>query len=104
MDKTLNDVEPMLIKAALKEANLPEFNDLLEEIGTGNRLAPLVARRLLAASEANVELINLDETPLAIKGTEGLVLNFAKCCNPIPGRSEERRVGKECRSRWSSDA
>src|SRR5689334_25410723 len=21
---------------------------------------------------------------------------------PIPGRSEERRVGKECRSRWSS--
>ena len=20
---------------------------------------------------------------------------------PIPGRSEERRVGKECRSRWS---
>ena len=39
----------------------------------------------LPISEANMELINFDETPLAIKGTEGLVLNFAKCCNPIPG-------------------
>ncbi len=85
MNKTLDDVEPQLIEMALKEAHLTEFNDLLEDIGSGNRLALFVARRLFAASEANLELISLDETPLAIKGTEGLVLNFAKCCNPIPG-------------------
>ena len=85
MDKTLDDVDPKLVQEALTEANLSEFNDLLEDIGTGNRLAPLVARRLFAATETDIELINLDQTPLAIKGTEGLMLNFAKCCNPIPG-------------------
>lgn len=85
MDKTLNDVEEQMIQSALKEANLSDFTDLLEDIGSGNRLAPLVARRLFSTADANLELINLDKTPLAIKGTEGLVLNFAKCCNPIPG-------------------
>lgn len=25
------------------------------------------------------------ETPLIIKGTEGMVINLAKCCRPIPG-------------------
>src|SRR3712207_2018267 len=28
-------------------------------------------------------------------------LNFAQAFNPVGTRSEERRVGKECRSRWS---
>src|SRR5258708_38455443 len=28
-------------------------------------------------------------------------LVFCKCDLPSPQRSEERRVGKECRSRWS---
>ncbi|NIT92520.1 MAG: hypothetical protein GTN44_11380, partial [Gammaproteobacteria bacterium] len=23
--------------------------------------------------------------PLAIKGTEGMVVSFAKCCRPVPG-------------------
>nr|GFD26384.1 hypothetical protein [Tanacetum cinerariifolium] len=58
------------------------IEDLLEDIGLGNRMAYVVARRLLA-SEGD-QLPNA-EGPLAIRGTEGLVLSYAKCCTPIPG-------------------
>ncbi len=62
------------------------FEDLLEDIGCGNRMAPLLARRLLVANKgSDVHLEAADQSPLAIKGTEGLMVNFAKCCSPIPG-------------------
>ena len=39
---------------------------------------------------------------VTIRGIGNLMSHMAKCCKPVPGdRSEERRVGKECRSRWS---
>ncbi len=68
--------------AVLNEYRLETFDDLLEDIGLGNRMAYVVARRLLASD--GEELPNA-EGPLAIRGTEGLVLSYAKCCTPIPG-------------------
>ena len=32
---------------------------------------------------------------------QGILLDFSEAEPPGPNRSEERRVGKECRSRWS---
>ncbi len=58
------------------------FEDLLEEIGLGNRMAYVVARRLLSSEGEEAPSA---EGPLAIRGTEGLVLSYAKCCTPIPG-------------------
>ena len=49
-------------------------------------MASLVARRLLVAKDTDIDLEEMnDDAPLAIKGTEGLVVSFAKCCSPIPG-------------------
>jgi (p)ppGpp synthase/HD superfamily hydrolase len=45
-------------------------------------MAYVVARRLLSAEG---EQLPAPEGPLAIRGTEGLVLSYAKCCTPIPG-------------------
>ncbi|WP_417660916.1 bifunctional GTP diphosphokinase/guanosine-3',5'-bis pyrophosphate 3'-pyrophosphohydrolase [Pseudomonas sp.] len=70
------------IQHALSEYKLEVIEDLLEDIGLGNRMAYVVARRLLASD--GEELPNT-ESPLAIRGTEGLVLSYAKCCTPIPG-------------------
>jgi guanosine-3',5'-bis(diphosphate) 3'-pyrophosphohydrolase len=68
----------------LDEIGLEAFDGLLEQIGLGNRMPKLVARLLLAMRGAP-----LDEAaaaaPLTIKGTEGMVVSFAKCCGPIPG-------------------
>src|SRR5687767_16028155 len=59
-----------------------------------------------------VKVIGLSVDPLGshkewandIKETQGHALNFPLIADPdrkVANRSEERRVGKECRSRWS---
>ena len=78
----LDKLIPERVQAVLGEYRLEVIEDLLEDIGLGNRMAYVVARRLLA--EGGEELPSA-EGPLAIRGTEGLVLSYAKCCTPIPG-------------------
>ncbi|MBM2853630.1 MAG: (p)ppGpp synthetase [Steroidobacteraceae bacterium] len=61
---------------------LKDGGELLEEIGLGERLARLIARRLLPGDEDRPE--SGPPPPLAIAGTEGLVVSYARCCFPIP--------------------
>ena len=87
LNTSIEDILPERTDQLLKETGLEIFEDVLEDIGLGNRMASLVARRLLAANrdtDIDMEAID-DEAPLAIRGTEGLVVSFAKCCSPIPG-------------------
>ncbi len=65
----------------LKISNLADLDSLFEDIGLGGRLAMLVARQLLVSDGQAEE----QTQPLVIKGTEGMVVSFAKCCHPIPG-------------------
>jgi len=81
-ETSLESISPERIKAVLNEYQMEVIEDLLEDIGLGNRMAYVIARRLLASDG---EQAPSAEKPLAIRGTEGLVLNYAKCCTPIPG-------------------
>lgn len=71
-----------------KEFGLASAAELFEGVGLGERLAPLVARRLVPVSATDVNVdptFSPDKTqPLAIAGTEGLVVSYARCCFPIP--------------------
>ncbi|MFJ2329458.1 RelA/SpoT family protein, partial [Pseudomonas sp. NPDC087690] len=80
-DSSLEKIPAERVKAMLTEYRLELIEDLLEDIGLGNRMAYVVARRLLGEGEQ----LPSPEGPLAIRGTEGLVLSYAKCCTPIPG-------------------
>ena len=82
-DSSLEKIPAERVKAMLAEYRLELIEDLLEDIGLGNRMAYVVARRLLA--ESGDETLPSSEGPLAIRGTEGLVMSYAKCCTPIPG-------------------
>ncbi|OJH07149.1 MAG: (p)ppGpp synthetase, partial [Alcanivorax borkumensis] len=62
-----------------------ELDGLLEDIGMGNRLAPLVARKLAGARDDDERQHEEDRRPLAIRGSEGLMVSYAKCCCPLPG-------------------
>jgi (p)ppGpp synthase/HD superfamily hydrolase len=73
-------VEPAAMAQALQELNIKERDELLAQIGLGERLAPLVARRLLPGGHDDTGAI----TPLTIAGTEGLLVTYARCCRPIP--------------------
>jgi (p)ppGpp synthase/HD superfamily hydrolase len=87
--KSLEDIAPACLAAYLADTNLPGKDALLVEIGLGNRMAALVARRLLvggaAESPQGQPTAGGTRQPLAIKGTEGMVVTFARCCRPIPG-------------------
>jgi len=80
---SLSDTE---VGSALAQFNLKTLDDLLEEIGLGNRMPLLVALRL-TGNEVERALAQGQalSAPLAIQGTEGMVVKFAKCCRPIPG-------------------
>src|SRR5580693_7603831 len=59
------------IDAVVKELNLKDADELFEKIGLGERLAPLVARRLQPA-HAGADHSAVHSGPLMIAGTEGL--------------------------------
>jgi GTP pyrophosphokinase len=90
LDRALKDLESSLRKvgkvrmnAALEELGLNNTSELFEQIGLGERLAPLTARFLLGTqSDGDSEP---GTTSLVIAGTEGMVVSYARCCHPIPG-------------------
>ncbi len=63
-----------------------KLDDLLAEIGLGNLMAYVVAQRLLAADNPDYEALDIERGgPVAIRGGEGLVISYARCCGPVPG-------------------
>ena len=71
----------------LKNLQMDDWEQLLIEIGFGKRLPTLVAKQLIAESEAteNTGLPVDKKTALTIEGTERLLVTYANCCHPIPG-------------------
>ncbi len=84
-DTELAEIPYANLESVLKEFILEEPDDLLIQIGLGNRLATIVAQHLVPDATKKTESGSSKDTPLAIKGTEGMVLTFPKCCYPIPG-------------------
>ncbi len=67
----------------LRDAGNKSRQEVFSDIGLGKRLAAVVARRLLAASD---QTLSEGKTgPIIIRGSEGMSVQFAKCCRPIPG-------------------
>jgi guanosine-3',5'-bis(diphosphate) 3'-pyrophosphohydrolase len=93
LDKALNAFELNLdiipaerIQQALQVSGFKQLDDLLEDIGLGNQMAQIAARRLLPQEDAS-QAAKTKTTPLVIRGAEGMIINLAKCCRPIPGDS-----------------
>ncbi|WP_370167395.1 bifunctional GTP diphosphokinase/guanosine-3',5'-bis pyrophosphate 3'-pyrophosphohydrolase, partial [Marisediminitalea sp.] len=75
----LDDISQEDIDRVVAETKHETFDDLLVDIGLGNELSAIVARRLLGESEDIEKKGNV-----AIRGTEGLLVTYARCCHPIP--------------------
>jgi len=91
MHVTMDSIQEDRIKALLKICSKQTMDELLEDIGLGNKMPFLVAKHMTQDDiNANIKLDDSEKahkTPLIIKGTEGMVINLAKCCRPIPGDS-----------------
>ncbi|MBI4937522.1 MAG: bifunctional (p)ppGpp synthetase/guanosine-3',5'-bis(diphosphate) 3'-pyrophosphohydrolase [Nitrosomonadales bacterium] len=58
--------------------------EILADIGLGRRLNMVVARQLARAGEGGTNELP-SSGAITIQGTEGMAVQFAKCCRPIPG-------------------
>ncbi|WP_296048040.1 bifunctional GTP diphosphokinase/guanosine-3',5'-bis pyrophosphate 3'-pyrophosphohydrolase [uncultured Alteromonas sp.] len=76
----LDDISQESIDRVVAETKHESFEDLLVDIGLGNELSAIVARRLLGENED----IPDKKGNVAIRGTEGLLVTYARCCHPIP--------------------
>ena len=82
LGSSLRKVGKVRMREALDELGLDDANKLFEQLGLGERLAPLTARFLIGIQDDDT----LPEAAsLVIAGTEGVVVSYAKCCHPIPG-------------------
>jgi RelA/SpoT family (p)ppGpp synthetase len=71
----------------LRRLKLKEWDDLLADIGMGNRMSLVVARQLAAVrvGEDHADPSDSAQPPLIIRGTEGMLVTLSRCCRPIPG-------------------
>ena len=82
----LSNIPKEKVGGLLEETNFEVLDDLLEDIGLGNRMAFIVARRLIPTDDHHSLVTDAaDNASLAIRGTEGLLMTYAKCCHPLPG-------------------
>ncbi len=71
----------------LTQLGLDTWSDLLIEVGLGKRLPDLVARQIAQLSDDKAQGDESEPESLIIKGSEGLLVTYSKCCCPIPGDS-----------------
>lgn len=84
----LDEIKDCRIQQLLEVMKTQTLDELLEDIGLGNKMPILIAKRLSQEdihAAVKLEETTTDHAPLIIKGTEGMVITLAKCCHPIPG-------------------
>lgn len=88
-DMALESIPQNKLLELLNSLGLNQLDDLFEGIGLGKFLPMVIARRL---NDQPLDAPNVQQerrkrprnAPLPISGTEGMVVSFAKCCQPIP--------------------
>ena len=67
----------------VRDSGVKSKDELLAEMALGKQLPAVVAKRLASPAES----ISPEQKagPITILGTEGITVQFAKCCRPIPG-------------------
>jgi guanosine-3',5'-bis(diphosphate) 3'-pyrophosphohydrolase len=79
---------PAKVRAALLDQfQLETWSELLIDIGFGKRIPDLVARQIAQLTDERVEGKVIGQQALVIKGSEGVLVTYSKCCSPVPGDS-----------------
>jgi GTP pyrophosphokinase len=81
---SLADIKDAEWDKLTREANAKSRKDILSDIGLGKRLAAVVVRQLLSASGSPPRESGTPGS-VVIRGSEGIAVQLAKCCKPIPG-------------------
>ena len=86
LGRRLQDIEELCWERVLKETGAKSRQEIFADIGLGRRLNMVIARQLAKLSEG--EATRPESNPsgiITLLGTEGMAVQYAKCCRPIPG-------------------
>jgi GTP pyrophosphokinase len=87
------ELEDHLVERLLKESSAKSLDELYADIGVGKRMAALVARHIFGLRGGESASAPIDHNsaaeldPVTICGSEGVSVQLAPCCLPIPGDS-----------------
>ena len=88
----LSEITPPRWKQLLRETGSKSKHELLADIGVGSKLAAIIVRSLQGGdkkkADKGAKAVPAKETrpgPILIRGTEGMAVQLASCCRPIPG-------------------
>ncbi|MFM2486787.1 bifunctional GTP diphosphokinase/guanosine-3',5'-bis pyrophosphate 3'-pyrophosphohydrolase [Celerinatantimonas yamalensis] len=79
---SLDDIKAENLTRVLIETKCVDIDGLLAEIGLGNAMSLVIARRLLGEDQS---VMPARRGSMAIHGADGVMVSYAKCCRPIPG-------------------
>ncbi len=80
----LGDIDDASWERVIRETVGRTKRELLADIGLGKQLPAVVARRLVMRTEADARPVG-KAASVVIRGTEGMAVQLASCCHPIPG-------------------
>jgi len=85
-NRSINDLDFRRLRRVFKEFGVRRLDEVLAAIGNGELMAYVVAQRLLMADDPEFPGIPVEGGgPVAIRGGEGLVISYGRCCGPVPG-------------------
>lgn len=88
LDHSLKKIKAKPLQQLVKQFKLANEQEMYAEVGLGSRMASVAAQQYIQLlNPQNQSESAVDATPLVIKGTEGVVLHYAKCCQPLPGEA-----------------
>lgn len=79
----LDGIDNELMSQTLTKLGKADQQSLFVDIALGNLLPNIIASRLAGANAGPVDPADIEA--VAIRGTEGFVVTYAKCCCPLPG-------------------
>ena len=95
-DSSLEQLPTSQLQDYLRRHEYEALDDLLVDIARGNRLPPITAQQILGELAAGLlEPAEHKPQPMAIRGTEGFMVTYARCCHPIPGDPIEGYLSSE---------
>ncbi len=81
-----DDIEQEKFTQVLDETGHHSLEELLINIGLGNTLSIGIAKRLKDEfTDEHETSESATKNKMPIKGTEGMMVSYGKCCRPIPG-------------------
>jgi len=86
------DLSDAVIERLLAETSAKSMEEMYADIGIGKRMPALVARHIFGLMEGDPDLLPSHKplpaseiAPVTIYGSEGVAVQLAACCLPIPG-------------------